>query len=146
MEKGGAEGDGRRRIELCSAKHPRGSRQVKGLRGAGGAPRGGLHVPLTGQGAVRTCSGVGPSPALSEPSASSSLPPQKPKTGPPIDSIAVLPARMMRSPHESARPNFSLIGQSSERALSRLVLSAHERSGSKRCRAPSAPPRPSELR
>eukprot|EP00966_Prymnesium_polylepis_P091514 2118242-Prymnesium_polylepis.1 len=60
--------------------------------------------------------------------------------------MAVLPARMIRSPHESARPYFCLIGHSSERALSRLVLSAHERSGSNRCRAPSTPPRPSELR
>mmetsp|Transcript_31545 Transcript_31545/g.54000 ORF Transcript_31545/g.54000 Transcript_31545/m.54000 type:complete len:320 (+) Transcript_31545:1294-2253(+) len=109
-------------------------------------PSGGLHVPLTGHGASLSCTAVGPSSTLSEPSSSSIRPPQKPSTGPPIVSIAVLPARMIRSPHDSERPCFSLIGQRSERALSRLVLSAHERSGSKRWRPPSAPPLPSEFR
>lgn len=39
-------------------------------------------------------------------------------------SIAVVPARMKRSPQESAAPYFSLIGHSNPRALSRFVLSS----------------------
>lgn len=55
------------------------------------------------------------------------------------------PASTMRSPHDSASPYFSLIGSSSFLALSRLVLSGQETSGSKRWRAPSHPPRPSQV-
>ena len=50
-------------------------------------------------------------------------PPPKPNTGPPIDSIATLPARMNRSAQLIDWPYFCLIGHSSRRALSRLPLS-----------------------
>ena len=49
----------------------------------------------------------------------------KPSTGPPMLSMAVLPARTIRSPQESPSPCFSLIGSRRRRALSRFVLSSH---------------------
>src|ERR1700745_3601192 len=60
---------------------------------------------------------------LSSGSQASSRPPPKPKVLKPIDSKATLPARIMRSGHESFRPYFCLIGHSSRRALSRLAFS-----------------------
>src|SRR5438477_176865 len=56
-------------------------------------------------------------------------PPPKPKIGPPIDSIATLPARMNRSAQLMFFPYFCLIGHSSRRALSRLPLSGQLLSG-----------------
>eukprot|EP00965_Chrysotila_dentata_P148894 4917220-Pleurochrysis_carterae.AAC.1 len=67
---------------------------------------------------ARACSGVGPRRTLSPASSSSTRPPQKPRAGPPIDSIATVPASVKRSPHESAEPYLSLRGPSSARALS----------------------------
>ena len=127
-------------------------------RDARRAGRGGAHTrrpprprtsPSTGHGASASCSGVPPAaPSGNEasPSSSSIRPPQKPSVGPPIDSMAAVPARTKRSPQDRPAPYFILIGASSVRALSRLVLSAHDRSGSKRWRPPSAPPRPSHER
>ena len=55
---------------------------------------------------------------LAVPSSSSVLPAQKPRTGPPMLLIAVVPARMMRSPHDKPLPYLSLIGHSRLLALS----------------------------
>eukprot|EP00966_Prymnesium_polylepis_P227605 5267232-Prymnesium_polylepis.1 len=63
-------------------------------------PSGEEHVPLTAHGATACCSADGPSHTLSAPSASSTRPPQKPSTGPPIASIAVVPASTSRSAHD----------------------------------------------
>lgn len=55
-------------------------------------------------------------------------PAQKPSvSGPPITSSATLPARMMRSPHDSPAPYFSLMG-----ASRRLDLSAARETGRQR--------------
>ena len=64
---------------------------------------------------------------------------------PPMDWIAVSPARTIKSPQDSDG-YFSLTGQSNRFDLSKLVLSGQLRSGSKRCRPPSHPPRPSDFR
>jgi len=109
------------------------------------APRGLEQLLTEGQGNMAFCSGVGPRSTLSEPSSSSILPAQNPMLGPPISSIATVPANMMRSPHDSASPYFCLIGHISRLALSRFVLSGQLLSGSKRWRPPSQPPRPSYL-
>src|SRR4026207_1778710 len=53
---------------------------------------------------------------LSSGSQTSSRPPPKPKVLKPIDSKATLPARIIRSGHESFWPYFCLIGHSSPRA------------------------------
>ena len=66
-------------------------------------------------------------------SQTSSRPPPKPKVLKPIDSSATLPARIIRSAHDSLRPYFCLIGHSRRRALSRLPLSGQLLSGAKRC-------------
>ena len=76
----------------------------------------------------------------------SGRPPPKPKIGPPIDSIATLPARMNRSAQLMFLPYFCLIGHSRRRALSRLPLSGQLLSGAKRCWPLLAPPRPSAVR
>jgi hypothetical protein len=76
----------------------------------------------------------------------SSRPPANPKVSKPIDSSATLPARTIRSAHESLRPYFCLIGSSSVRALSRLPLSGQLFSGAKRWVPLAAPPRPSWMR
>jgi hypothetical protein len=47
-----------------------------------------------------------------------------------MDSMAVVPESTMRSAQEIESPYFCLMGHSSRRALSRLVLSGQERSGS----------------
>ena len=54
------------------------------------------------------------------------------RSGPPIDSIATLPARMNRSAQLMFCPYFCLIGHSRRRALSRLPLSGQLLSGAKR--------------
>jgi hypothetical protein len=79
-------------------------------------------------------------------SQTSARPPPKPKIGPPIDSMATLPARIIRSAQLSLRPYFCLIGHKRRRALSRLALSGQELSGAKRCVPDEAPPRPSPVR
>src|SRR6185312_5157289 len=79
-------------------------------------------------------------------SQTSSRPPPKPNVLNPIDSRAQLPAKTIRSAHESFRPYFCLIGQSKRRALSRLALSGQLFSGAKRWVPDAAPPRPSEMR
>ena len=83
-------------------------------------------------------------------SASGSKTSSRPKANPnvlsPIDSRAQFPAKTIRSAHESFRPYFCLIGQSSRRALSRLALSGQLLRGAKRWVPPAAPPRPSEMR
>ena len=79
-------------------------------------------------------------------SQSSLRPPAKPKVLKPMVSSATLPVSTIRSPQESFWPYFFLTGQSSRRALSRLALSGQLLSGSKRCCAPLAPPRPSAMR
>src|SRR6266581_8914027 len=56
-------------------------------------------------------------------SQTSSRPKPKPKVLKPIDSRATLPARIMRSAHESFWPYFFLTGHSRRRALSRFALS-----------------------
>lgn len=56
---------------------------------------------------------------------SSTRPAQKPSIGPPIDLIATVPVKVMRSPQLKPAPYFCLIGHNSVLALSRLVLSAH---------------------
>ena len=49
--------------------------------------------------------------------------------------MATVPANVMRSPHDSPKPYFSLIGHSKFRALSKLVLSyAGERQTRKKTR------------
>ncbi len=50
-------------------------------------PSGRGHCPFTGQGISASCSGVGPSSRLSEPSGSSWRPPQNPSTGPPCKQL-----------------------------------------------------------
>ena len=62
----------------------------------------------------------------------SGRPKAKPNVWKPIDSSAQLPAKMIRSAQERARPYFRLTGQSSRRALSRLALSGQLLSGAKR--------------
>ena len=62
----------------------------------------------------------------------SARPPPKPKTGPPIERIASLPARMNRSAQLSALPYFFLTGHNRRRALSRFPLSGQLFSGAKR--------------
>lgn len=52
-------------------------------------------------------------------------------------SIAVVPARTMRSPQDRASPYLALMGSNSFLALSRLVLSSQASSGVKRMRAPT---------
>ena len=79
-------------------------------------------------------------------SQTSSRPPAKPNVLKPIDSRAQLPAKTIRSAHESFRPYFCLIGQSSRRALSRLTLSGQLLRGAKRRVPEAAPPRPSVMR
>ena len=64
----------------------------------------------------------------------------------PIVSRARLPAKIIRSAQEIARPYFFFTGQSSRRALSRLRLSGQLFSGAKRCMPAAAPPRPSRMR
>jgi hypothetical protein len=64
----------------------------------------------------------------------------------PIDSIAQLPARTIRSAQEIFLPYFCLIGQSRRRALSRFTLSGQLLSGAKRCCPDPPPPRPSPVR
>ncbi len=76
----------------------------------------------------------------------SSRPPAKPKVLKPIDSRATLPARIIRSAQEIARPYFCLIGQSRRRALSRLMLSGQLLRGARRWLPLPAPPRPSPTR
>ena len=76
----------------------------------------------------------------------SSRPPPKPKVGPPIDSMATLPARMNRSAQESFAPYFCFTGHNRRRALSRLPLSGQELSGANRCCPADEPPRPSAVR
>ena len=73
-------------------------------------------------------------------------PPPKPKTGPPMLSMATLPARIIRSAQEIWAPYFFFTGHSRRRALSRLALSGHEFSGAKRWLPLLAPPRPSPVR
>ncbi len=63
-----------------------------------------------------------------------------------MDSMATLPVRMNRSPQDSLRPYFALIGHSSRRALSRFTLSGQEFNGAKRCVPAPPPPRPSLVR
>ena len=76
----------------------------------------------------------------------SSRPKPKPKVWKPIDSIATLPAKTIRSAQESLLPYFFLIGHSSRRALSRLTLSGQLLSGAKRWAPAPPPPRPSSMR
>ena len=76
----------------------------------------------------------------------SSRPPAKPNVFRPIDSMAQLPARIIRSAHESFRPYFCLTGHSSRRALSRFPLSGQLLRGAKRCVPEAPPPRPSWMR
>ena len=76
----------------------------------------------------------------------SARPPPKPKVLKPIDSSATLPARIMRSAHDSLLPYFCLIGQISRRALSRLTLSGQALRGANRWLPLPAPPRPSPMR
>mmetsp|Transcript_47870 Transcript_47870/g.147624 ORF Transcript_47870/g.147624 Transcript_47870/m.147624 type:complete len:200 (-) Transcript_47870:94-693(-) len=83
---------------------------------------------------------------LSEPFGSSTRPPQKLIVGPPIDSIAVLPASTIKSPQERGAPNCCLIGRRRSSIWFRPALSPQLFSGLKRMRAPSQPPRPSEVR
>ena len=68
------------------------------------------------------------------------------EVGPPIDSIATMPARMNRSAQLMFLPHLRLTGHSSRRALSRLPLSGQLLSGAKRCCPLLAPPRPSPVR
>ena len=63
-----------------------------------------------------------------------------------MDSIATLPARIIRSAQEIFLPYFCLMGWSRRRALSRLTLSGQLFSGAKRCVPLEAPPRPSAMR
>lgn len=56
------------------------------------------------------------------------------------------PTSTIRSAHDSARPNFCLIGHRSRRDLSVLPLSHQLPIGAKRCIACPAPPRPSAIR
>ncbi len=63
-----------------------------------------------------------------------------------MDSSATLPARIIRSAHDSVLPYFFLIGHSSRRALSRLPLSGQLLIGAKRWLPVAAPPRPSAMR
>ena len=67
-------------------------------------PRGLVQLPGEGQGNLSSCCGEGPSKTLSDPSSSSIRPAQKPMLGPPMTSIATVPANMMRSPQDSASP------------------------------------------
>jgi hypothetical protein len=76
----------------------------------------------------------------------SGRPKPKPNVLKPIDSMATLPVKMIRSAMEILRPYFCLIGQSSRRALSRLALSGQLLSGAKRCAPVPPPPRPSSMR
>ena len=63
-----------------------------------------------------------------------------------MDSNAQLPAKTIRSAHDSFLPYFFLTGHSSRRALSRLALSGQLFSGANRCMPAPAPPRPSSMR
>ena len=83
---------------------------------------------------------------MSSGSHTSARPPAKPNVFKPIVSSARLPARIMRSAHESFLPYFCLIGQRRRRALSRLALSGQLLSGAKRCVPKPEPPRPSPTR
>ena len=76
----------------------------------------------------------------------SARPPAKPNGSNPMSSSATFPAKIIRSPHESALPYFAFTGHSSRRALSRLTLSGHELSGAKRWLPVLPPPRPSKMR
>ena len=76
----------------------------------------------------------------------SARPPAKPNVLSPMDSMAQLPARTIRSAQEIFWPYFCLIGQSRRRALSRLTLSGQLFSGAKRWLPDPAPPRPSPMR
>ena len=88
----------------------------------------------------------GPKGIDSSPLVLSIRPPQKPITGPPIASIAVSPAKTIRSPQLNFSPNWSLMGWSNCNATSRLPLSGQLFSGSNRMLPPSQPPRPSDVR
>src|SRR5210317_1451042 len=75
----------------------------------------------------------------------SSLPPPKPNVFPPIDSIATFPTNMKRSAHEILFPYFSLIGQRSLLALSKLPLSGQLFKGANLIAPVPPPPRPSPV-
>jgi hypothetical protein len=61
-------------------------------------PRGNSHFPLISQGANSRWISVGPNGSLRVPSSLSILPPQKPIEGKPMNSMAVVPVRMIKSP------------------------------------------------
>ena len=106
-------------------------------------PRGNWQVPslaMFAQGVISSCILFGPRMRELSPLGSSIRPPQHPKIGPPLLSMATLPARMIRSPQESLEPYLSLIGSRSLRAWLRFPLSGHSSSGANRMRPPSQPP------
>ena len=66
-------------------------------------PRGCAQLPSpASHGAIACCSGVGPNGKLAEPSASSIRPKHMPNIGPPVLSMASVPARTVRSPLRGA--------------------------------------------
>ena len=83
---------------------------------------------------------------ISSGSHTSSRPKAKPKVSKPIDSIATLPARTIRSAQEICWPYFCFTGHSRRRALSRLALSGQLFRGANRWLPSPAPPRPSWTR
>ena len=76
----------------------------------------------------------------------SSRPPAKPKVLKFIDSKAQLPARIIKSAHDTFLPYFCFIGHNNKRALSRFVLSGQLFNGANLWLPDPPPPLPSAIR
>ena len=76
----------------------------------------------------------------------SSRPSAEPWLGPPMSSMATLPAITNKSAQLSEFPYFSFTGHNKRLALSKFPLSGQELSGANRCAPVAAPPRPSPVR